>query len=752
MFSHQFGVHKWHILKVTLLIFVIRGVNCDLTISPPGNSLVNATVGSNVTLVVAISGAPDPVVTWNMGSLPVVTWTLGSSVPPDISAIHRDVLKIEADGSLTFQNVLFVYSNTYTVDIVKSGLKTVSATFVLKVYDYIQNVSVNTEPAEAIEGAGKFTLQYSTLQGEADQWRWYFNSVEIHTNFHYTVSQKSLVILQPNRTDTGLYTLVLTNPFSTVTSHRKITVLYGPDEPMLGASPSQAFFVSGDSLSLSCQAEGVPQPSTSWMFGGQTLPVSQGGSLNLTNVQTSQGGIYTCVLVNENTRTQRKRNLTVNIYESPTASPLCSVNAVNGNVDLQFHCQWPGGTPEALLAFPALNNATSGAGDFSLTTPASQNFNGKMVLCMAYHPLHQTQCNITATGPAEFLPMVLTTVDQDGKIVVTIHCNSHATPKAMVTWSKGSELLANGLQYQINMDTAQLSIHNFNTSTTHLYTYTCNCSNPLGNNEKRLSPTISDSSLFPNQDGTIITMTWEVPPTSVITADQTLSGNKNGGRSKRATEGFRSIQQRPGSSRSTDISVLDPKSTYYFRVIPIAGRTQGEPSGVQIIGPGGLSGPQIIGLAVGIPCSLLFLLLLIGLIYLCVYCCRKKRRSTTLNPLIFLPVLLSHPEASQQNIYPVPKAVKVMPVIGKCVIAQLSCSYLYCRAHILLRAHSLALSHPMQAVSTQPDINTPNHLLTGGFKPLPDYNRITLQVAPSERSIPLPTFVAPPPVRTATIV
>lgn len=89
---------------------------------------------------------------------------------------------------------------------------------------------------------------------------------------------------------------------------------------MLGASPSQAFFVSGDSLSLSCHAEGVPQPSASWMFGGQTLPVSQGGSLNLTNVQTSQGGIYTCVLVNVNTGAQRKRNLTVNVYGRVLAS------------------------------------------------------------------------------------------------------------------------------------------------------------------------------------------------------------------------------------------------------------------------------------------------------------------------------------------------------------------------------------------------------------------------------------------------
>ncbi|CDQ60737.1 unnamed protein product [Oncorhynchus mykiss] len=113
-----------------------------------------------------------------------------------------------------------------------------------------------------------------------------------------------------------------------------------------------------------------------------------------------------------------------------------------------------------------------------------------------------------------------------------------------------------------------------------------------------------------------------------------LTVTKNGSRRKRATEGFRSIQQRPGSSRSTDISVLDPKST---------------------------------------------------------------------------------------------------------LLAELRGNHQQCRE-----------LDPV--VSTQPDVNTPNHLLTGGIKPLPDYNRITSQAAPSERSIPLPTFVAPPPVRTATIV
>ncbi|XP_010897738.2 V-set and immunoglobulin domain-containing protein 10-like isoform X1 [Esox lucius] len=697
--SHQFGVLKLLVFKVTLLMFMIEGVNCALSISLRGPSLVNATVGSNVTLAVTILGAPDPMVTWKMGGLPVVIWTLGSSEAPAISDSNRDVLTIEADGSLTFQNLSFAYSNTYTLDIIKVGMVTVSAKFSLNVYDYIRNVSVTVQTADAIEGADKYTLQYSSVPGEPSQWWWYFNSVLIRNSSHYTVDQKSLVIHQPSRTDTGRYTLVLSNPFSAVTAHRNITVLYGPDEPVLGVSPSQTFFVSGESLALSCRAEGVPLPSASWLFQGHTIG-SQGGRLNLTSVQTSQGGIYTCELFNENTGVRRKKNLTINVYERPAGSPLCSVNAAHGNANLQFNCHWPGGTPEASLSFPFFNTTTSGAGDFSLTRPASQGLNGKTILCRVDHPLLQTQCSITLGGPAEIL-LTVTAVDQGGQIVVNIQCHSQAMPKAMVTWLKGSEILANGMQYQINEDTTQLSVHGFNSSVARLYNYTCNCSNPLGNTAKEtqlLGPTISYSHLFPNGDGTAVTITWEVPPTSVITGfDIQMSGpdlmSKSVRPGQKATDNFRTVQQKPSTSRSANISTLDPKSTYQFRVIPVAGGIQGKPSEVQSLGPG-LSQSQIIGLAAGIPCGVIFLLLLIGLICLCICCSRKKRKA---------------------NRYPVARVVE-------------------------------------KVVTTQPNINAPSYLLTGGLKPQPDHDRKNPQMDPTERSVPIPRFVSPPHVRTATIV
>ncbi|XP_039974519.1 V-set and immunoglobulin domain-containing protein 10-like isoform X2 [Xiphias gladius] len=566
----------------------------------------------------------------------------------------------------------------------------------------IQSVELSVQPDFVKEGTERLTLQYSMLRGVVEKQMWFLNGGEIKPSSRYSVEQRSLVILSPNRSDTGRYAVLLTNPFSSGTAHVNVTVLYGPDEPVLEARPAQPFYVPGDSLSLFCQAEGFPQPTAEWAFGGQTLSDSRKGVLNRTNVQTSQGGVYTCTVFNEQTTERRQKSMILNVYEKPAGNPMCSVRSANVNADLQYHCRWSGGTPQAQLSFPALSDTSSGAGNFSLTVTASDYFNGKTVTCVAVHPVEENKCNVTASGPVEFLPAVRTTVDSEGKIVVAIHCVSEASPKAVVSWSKGSEAVASGTTYQIGSDTAQLKIRDYNVSYFLLQNYTCTCRNPLGSQRREIQlggPSISDSSLFPNQDGTIITLTWEVPPTSVVTGfdiqmkgPELLSENRNGSQTRGTSNTYRTIQQKPGSARSADIFALNPSLTYRFRVIPKARMTEGEPSEVHRIGPGeGLSGPAIAGIAAGIPCSLLFLLLLGGIIYLCVYCNKNKSRQTR---------------------YPVSRAVE-------------------------------------KAITTQSD-TAPHNLLTGGLKSQPDYNRF--QQTPSERSVALPTFVAPPPVRVATTV
>uniref|UniRef100_A0A671Y505 V-set and immunoglobulin domain containing 10 like n=1 Tax=Sparus aurata TaxID=8175 RepID=A0A671Y505_SPAAU len=591
-----------------VLIFALQGAHTELLVSAAGPTEVNAVAGRNVTLATPFSGAPDTSVIWLMGDVPVAIWIIDSLTPANIPENHTDVLKIEPNGSLTFVNVPLGYSSNYTVEVTVSGLGKSLATFTLRVFEIIQNVTLSSAKF-AVEGADRFTLSYSMLQGVVERQTWFVNGTEINTNSHYSVEKQSLVILRPNRRDAGQYMVSLTNPFSSETAHMNVAVLYGPDDPKLEAHPAQPFYESGDSLNLSCEAEGFPKPTVKWAFGDQTLSESLGQVLNLTNIQTSQGGNYTCTLLNNESKEERHKSIILKVYERPSGSSMCYVQSVN-NVTLQYYCRWAGGTPEAQLSFLALSNMSSGAGNFSLTVTATDDLDGKTVTCQAFHPLEQDKCNITAR------------------------------------------------------------------------------------------PSISDFSGLPNQEGTVVRLSWEVPPTSVVTGfDIQMKGpdlvtdNSNDTQTRGSSDKFRTIQHRPGSVRSADIFNLDPKSTYRFRVIPKALMIVGEPSEIHRIGPGeGLSGPAIAGIAAGIPCSLLFLLLLGGFIYLCVYC---------------------HKNRSRQTRYPVSRAVE-------------------------------------KAITIQPDTIPPHNLLTGGLKSLPDYNR--LQQTPSERSVALPSFVPPAPVRVATTV
>ncbi|XP_007553872.1 V-set and immunoglobulin domain-containing protein 10-like isoform X1 [Poecilia formosa] len=696
------GIQKLRpVLVSVFFILTSQGGNC-LVVSPVGHTLVNALAGTNVTLAVSYSGASDPVVTWFKGPLPVGTWTINANFPPDIASNSWSVLEIERDGSLTFIDVPLRFTGNYTVELTKSGQGIASATFTLIIYEIIQNVTLITETDFAQEGAQRFTLQYSMLQGVVEQEIWRFNGRDLKNSTRYLIEGASLVIFGPNRTDKGSYSVTLMNPFSSVTTHKNVTVLYGPDEPIVEPPPIQPFYKAGDSLIFSCQAEGFPLSIPQWIFGGQILPDFHQGVLNLTNVQTSQGGSYTCSVVNELTKEKREKNVTLNVYDVSLGSPTCSVVSVN-NADLQHQCKWAGGMPEAQLSFPALSNTSSGAGTFSLTVTSSANLNDKTITCLAEHPIEQNTCNITAKSPRNFIPTVETSVDSDGKIAVTIRCVSEASPPAVVSWSQGNESVVTGSTYQISSDATQLKIRSYNISTFLLApNYTCTCRNPLGSQRKLFQlqgPTISDSSLFPNQDGTIITLTWEVPPTSLVTGfDIQMKGpdllSHSGGYSvpKRSSKEYRIIQQKPGYARSTDVFLLDPDMTYRFRIIPKARLTDGEPSKVHRIGPGdGLSGSAIAGIAAGIPCSILVLVLLIGIIFLIFYHHKKKSNKTR---------------------YPVSRALEKVKTI-----------------------QPKAVSH---------------NILNRGLRPPPDYN--SLHQMPSERSGTLPMFVPPAPVRVATTV
>lgn len=92
--------------------------------------------------------------------------------------------------------------------------------------EYIQSLTLSSQPGLIKEGTENFTLQHSMLQGVFEQQMWFFNGIEIKNSSHYLVKTQanSLVILRPNRNDTGEYAVLLTNPFRNAMASQNVSV------------------------------------------------------------------------------------------------------------------------------------------------------------------------------------------------------------------------------------------------------------------------------------------------------------------------------------------------------------------------------------------------------------------------------------------------------------------------------------------------------------------------------------------------
>ncbi|XP_005948480.1 vascular cell adhesion protein 1b [Haplochromis burtoni] len=98
-----------------------------------------------------------------------------------------------------------------------------------------------------------------------------------------------------------------------------INVLYAPVVKKLESKEVMA----GSPLTLTCLAEGNPEPTITWSFrtaDGRTLQRSQGGQLNFTAVEVSEAGRYECDA--RNTEGTHSSTVDVTVHSPPTNTSL----------------------------------------------------------------------------------------------------------------------------------------------------------------------------------------------------------------------------------------------------------------------------------------------------------------------------------------------------------------------------------------------------------------------------------------------
>ncbi|MEW6161417.1 MAG: immunoglobulin domain-containing protein, partial [Verrucomicrobiota bacterium] len=133
----------------------------------------------------------------------------------------------------------------------------------------------------------------ATATGTAPlRYQWFFNNAAVQGGTNPT-----LTIGQTEVSHSGRYRVVVTNDLGLVASHEAfLTVL---DPVQIVSSPQGQIVTPGQDVIMRVIAAGNPAPHYQWRLNGVSIPGAVFDTLNLTNVQPAQAGIYTVLAANK---------------------------------------------------------------------------------------------------------------------------------------------------------------------------------------------------------------------------------------------------------------------------------------------------------------------------------------------------------------------------------------------------------------------------------------------------------------------
>jgi alpha-tubulin suppressor-like RCC1 family protein len=190
-------------------------------------------------------------------------------------------------------------------------------------------------------------------------YQWFFNGSNI-----LGATSTDLVFPSLETSQSGTYTVVVTNAFGAVTSAPATLIVYANPPSILTPPLSQTNNV-GASIDFTVSANGSLPLSYQWCFNNNAISGAGGTLLHLANLQPSQAGAYTVVVTNAfGAITSSPALLTViAIPPNIVTSPHAQTAIVGWSVDLTVSAS---GSP--LLSYQWLFNASaiSGASDDDL--------------------------------------------------------------------------------------------------------------------------------------------------------------------------------------------------------------------------------------------------------------------------------------------------------------------------------------------------------------------------------------------------
>ncbi|XP_070624675.1 hemicentin-1 isoform X2 [Bos indicus] len=406
-------------------------------------------VAHSLTLECKAAGNPPPVLTWLKDGVPVKA---------------SDNIRIEAGGKkLEITSALEVDRGQYIC----------VATSVAGEKEIKYEVDVLVPPA--IEGGDEtsyFIVMVNNLL-ELDcqvtgsplptiMWLKDGQLIDERDGFRILLNGHKLVIAQAQVSDTGLYRCVATN---TAGDHRKefeVTVHVPPTIKSSGLS--ERAVLKYKPITLQCVANGIPNPSITWLKDGQPVNTAQGNLkiqssgrlLQIAKALMEDAGRYTCVATNAAGETQQ--HIQLHVHEPPSLDDAGKMlnETVVVNSPVQLECK-AAGTPSPAITWYKDNRPLSDSSSVTflnrgqiINIESAQITDAGIYKCVAINSAGATELfySLQVHVPPSIFGsnnMVAVVVNN----LVRLECEARGIPAPSLTWLKdGSPVTSfvNGIQ------------------------------------------------------------------------------------------------------------------------------------------------------------------------------------------------------------------------------------------------------------------------------------------------------------------
>ncbi len=316
-------------------VLTVTSSGAPAIVTPPANQVVAP--GKSVTFSVVATGTQPLQYQWLFNGAPLA----GAYSP-----------------TLTLNFVQANRAGNYSAVVINSSGSVTSAPAVLTVGN-VTPPTISSQPASQATTTGANVSFTVGANGTAPlSYQWLFNGASLSGATGATLS-----LTKVQTTQSGNYSVIVTNSFGAATSAVAVLTVTNPIPPSIVTQPASQTVTGGTNVNFTVVATGTPPLAYQWRFNGANVSGATATVYSLANVQTAQSGNYTLVVSNfVSAVTSAVAVLTVTNPIPPTIVTQPTSQTVAAGVNVSFNVAATGTPPfsyQWLFNGASLSGATS---------------------------------------------------------------------------------------------------------------------------------------------------------------------------------------------------------------------------------------------------------------------------------------------------------------------------------------------------------------------------------------------------------